>query len=401
MADNIKGKELDVVKGSDANGLFVQSENPGNRIAVIARKSWNNSEVNDEENIKNDLECTIRPAFYVGKDAIGDAYLTEEDEDSTTDAIGGFPSGLTPRNIMQQYGGSISKVLDAILFPDVESQVVQPTITMNWSGSTTSKTVTIATGSKTYTFNPSSNFSCLSTTGTCTWASNTENGIPQASLPLINWSTTKTFYSGTTNKFEDASKISGNFTFTITSTNGEASTIYFWHTRKYNAINEVYKRNKKGTISEQAEVNLPQYAGPCTLTIFCPSVVAAMPTTAISGSVPTLAEAVAYLNSNGTTQNYQVWSGEASGTTYTEKNSKYIKTTVPDSDSNYFRIFAVPSAYTVQSYVQSDNINNYSNTYKLMGQSVLSKGTLDVVYNIYYKTSADSSSAVIINAYYK
>ena len=102
---------------------------PG-QISVIARqKQYNESydktadDKTEEQKIMAGEACVIRPATFVGKDLIGDAYISNEAADSTTIAVGGIKANVTKKDLMKDYHGSISEVLDAILFPDADFDV--------------------------------------------------------------------------------------------------------------------------------------------------------------------------------------------------------------------------------------------------------------------------------------
>lgn len=102
---------------------------PG-QISVIARqKQYNESydmaadNKTEEQKIMTGEACVMRPATFVGKDLIGDAYISNEAADSTTIAVGGIKANVTKKDLMKDYHGSISEVLDAILFPDADFDV--------------------------------------------------------------------------------------------------------------------------------------------------------------------------------------------------------------------------------------------------------------------------------------
>lgn len=102
---------------------------PG-QISVIARqKQYNESygktdtDKTEEQKIMTGEACVMRPATFVGKDLIGDAYISNEAADSTTIAVGGIKANVTKKDLMKDYHGSISEVLDAILFPDADFDV--------------------------------------------------------------------------------------------------------------------------------------------------------------------------------------------------------------------------------------------------------------------------------------
>ena len=102
---------------------------PG-QISVIARqKQYNESygktdtDKTEEQKIMAGEACVMRPATFVGKDLIGDAYISNEAADSTTIAVGGIKANVTKKDLMKDYHGSISEVLDAILFPDADFDV--------------------------------------------------------------------------------------------------------------------------------------------------------------------------------------------------------------------------------------------------------------------------------------
>ena len=80
MTDNITGLDLQVAKGCDNNGHFDQDTAPGNQISIIARKTYNKVDDDDEKNITEDKKCVIRTVLYGGKDLIGDAYVKLETE---------------------------------------------------------------------------------------------------------------------------------------------------------------------------------------------------------------------------------------------------------------------------------------------------------------------------------
>lgn len=102
---------------------------PG-QISIIARqKQYNESydktdtDKTEEQKIMAGEACVMRPATFVGKDLIGDAYISNEAADSTTIAVGGIKANVTKKDLMKDYHGSISEVLDAILFPDADFDV--------------------------------------------------------------------------------------------------------------------------------------------------------------------------------------------------------------------------------------------------------------------------------------
>lgn len=102
---------------------------PG-QISVIARqKQYNESygktdtDKTEEQKIMAGEACVMRPATFVGKDLIGDAYISNEAADSTTIAVGGIKANVSKKDLMKDYHGSISEVLDAILFPDADFDV--------------------------------------------------------------------------------------------------------------------------------------------------------------------------------------------------------------------------------------------------------------------------------------
>ena len=114
---------------------------PG-QISVIARQKQYNESYNkttddktEEQKIMAGEACVIRPATFVGKDLIGDAYISNEAADSTTIAVGGIKEKMKKKDLMQDYHGSISEVLDAILFPDADFDVTAapqaPTLKVN------------------------------------------------------------------------------------------------------------------------------------------------------------------------------------------------------------------------------------------------------------------------------
>ena len=114
---------------------------PG-QISVIARqKQYNESydktadDKTEEQKIMAGEACVMRPATFVGKDLIGDAYISNEAADSTTIAVGGIKANVTKKDLMKDYHGSISEVLDAILFPDANFDVISapqaPTLKVN------------------------------------------------------------------------------------------------------------------------------------------------------------------------------------------------------------------------------------------------------------------------------
>lgn len=395
----IDGQSLTVVKGCDNNGRFVQTDAPGNQIAVIARNSLNGVDEDDEHAIYYDEQCAVRPALYIGKDLIGDAYVSEEESDSKTTAIGGIPEGLTPTALLQMTQGSLAKTLDMLLFPDVKSVVTAPTMSLAWATGGVNKTVTLASGVNTYTISPN-DFKITKTTGQATWCSTTETGVPQASLSLGHWRNLNKFYYGTSSTAVNIA-LGDEYIAQLSANDGTPLKLYFKVTDNF-VQDELYLRNKKATISEQPVVTYPNEAGNCVLTVHAPCLTVALNSANIANAngLPTKQEAINALNASGQIVNLQTWGEEASGTSYIEKGSYYVPTTVPDSVNNYFRIWAIPSAYTCRSYVQSDNINNYSNTFTQLGTAELTRGALSVIYKIYVKTSADSSNDVVINAYY-
>ena len=118
-----KGCDIDVNITDDV------TFDPG-QISVIARqKQYNESydktanDKTEEQKIMAGEACVMRPATFVGKDLIGDAYISNEAADSTTIAVGGIKANVTKKDLMKDYHGSISEVLDAILFPDADFDV--------------------------------------------------------------------------------------------------------------------------------------------------------------------------------------------------------------------------------------------------------------------------------------
>lgn len=67
--------------------------------------------------------------LYIGDTLIGDAYVSQEDiTATTTEKIGGIAAGSSLETILKNSGGSISKVLDNILFPEINPSITQPSI---------------------------------------------------------------------------------------------------------------------------------------------------------------------------------------------------------------------------------------------------------------------------------
>ena len=136
MAEKINstGSSLTGVKfgkgcDTDVNITDDVTFDPG-QISVIARqKQYNESydkttnDKTEEQKIMAGEACVMRPATFVGKDLIGDAYISNEAADSTTIAVGGIKANVTKKDLMKDYHGSISEVLDAILFPDADFDV--------------------------------------------------------------------------------------------------------------------------------------------------------------------------------------------------------------------------------------------------------------------------------------
>lgn len=136
MAETINstGSSLTGVKfgkgcDTDVNITDDVTFDPG-QISVIARqKQYNESydktanDKTEEQKIMAGEACVMRPATFVGKDLIGDAYISNEAADSTTIAVGGIKANVTKKDLMKDYHGSISEVLDAILFPDADFDV--------------------------------------------------------------------------------------------------------------------------------------------------------------------------------------------------------------------------------------------------------------------------------------
>lgn len=125
---------------------------PG-QISVIARqKQYNESydktvdDKTEEQKIMAGEACVMRPATFVGKDLIGDAYISNEAADSTTIAVGGIKANVTKKDLMKDYHGSISEVLDAILFPDADfdvTAVVAPKLAVTPTTVNTSDTMSV------------------------------------------------------------------------------------------------------------------------------------------------------------------------------------------------------------------------------------------------------------------
>lgn len=131
---------------------------PG-QISVIARqKQYNESydktdtDKTEEQKIMAGEACVIRPATFVGKDLIGDAYISNEAADSTTIAVGGIKANVTKKDLMKDYHGSISEVLDAILFPDADfdvTAVAAPKLAVTPTVVNTSDTMSVLTFTQT------------------------------------------------------------------------------------------------------------------------------------------------------------------------------------------------------------------------------------------------------------
>ena len=159
MAETINstGSSLTGVKfgkgcDTDVNITDDVTFDPG-QISVIARqKQYNESydktanDKTEEQKIMAGEACVIRPATFVGKDLIGDAYISNEAADSTTIAVGGIKANVTKKDLMKDYHGSISEVLDAILFPDADfdvTAVAAPKLTVTPTIVNTSDTMSV------------------------------------------------------------------------------------------------------------------------------------------------------------------------------------------------------------------------------------------------------------------
>lgn len=86
-----------------------------------------NSELKKGENI-----ILNREAVYVGDTLIGDAYVSNERLDAVIPKeVGGIKAGQSLEDIYKSTNGSISKVLDAILFPEIEPTIIQPSVSIS------------------------------------------------------------------------------------------------------------------------------------------------------------------------------------------------------------------------------------------------------------------------------
>lgn len=86
-----------------------------------------NSELKKGENI-----ILNREALYVGDTLVGDAYIsTEKLTAKVPQSIGGIKAGQSLEDIYRSTNGSVSKVLDAILFPEIEPTIIQPSVSIS------------------------------------------------------------------------------------------------------------------------------------------------------------------------------------------------------------------------------------------------------------------------------
>lgn len=89
---------------------------------------------------------------YVGEDLIGDAYITEQDllTPITTD-IGSIKQNTTAASLISETNGSVSRVLDKMLFPILAPVYSSPSYVLSTSNDNTYSFV----GNSTYTYNVS------------------------------------------------------------------------------------------------------------------------------------------------------------------------------------------------------------------------------------------------------
>lgn len=105
---------------------------PGQFSVIARQKQYNESQGKPDDNREEETlmmkggACYMRPATFVGNDLIGDAYMSAEDAEAKTVEVGGVKAGISKKQLMNDYHGSISKVLDAILFPDTEFKPIDP-----------------------------------------------------------------------------------------------------------------------------------------------------------------------------------------------------------------------------------------------------------------------------------
>ena len=86
-----------------------------------------NSELKKGENV-----ILNREAVYVGDTLIGDAYVSNERLDAVIPKeVGGIKAGQTLEDIYKSTNGSISKVLDYILFPEIYPTIVEPSLKLS------------------------------------------------------------------------------------------------------------------------------------------------------------------------------------------------------------------------------------------------------------------------------
>ncbi len=124
-----KGCDLNI----SANLSDTTDENIPARIAVYARDheyytdaTSNNitaTEGSEHDKLSKGEELFYKPLMYVGRDVVGDAYASKEDATATTTAVGGVTAGITKGKLLNQTHGSVSEILDLILFPDTEFAV--------------------------------------------------------------------------------------------------------------------------------------------------------------------------------------------------------------------------------------------------------------------------------------
>lgn len=129
---------------------------PGQFSVIARQKQYNESnsltdDRSEETLMMNGGACYMRPATFVGNDLIGDAYMSAENAEATTVEVGGVKAGISKKRLMKEYHGSISEVLDAILFPDTDFKV-EPPVAPKLSVDKTTVAHNTAMSSLTFTF---------------------------------------------------------------------------------------------------------------------------------------------------------------------------------------------------------------------------------------------------------
>ena len=240
---------------------------PG-QISVIARqKQYNESygktdtDKTEEQKIMAGEACVMRPATFVGKDLIGDAYISNEAADSTTIAVGGIKANVTKKDLMKDYHGSISEVLDAILFPDADfdvTAVVAPKLAVTPAVVNTSDKMSVLTFTQTD--------AALNNLGKFNYAKDKSGNIIKDGTIYVDCTdpvpvTNNVTYSTTSTSIINA--YNANTTFKLQS-NGADTKYYFksYHTLtgyKFTGDNALIPCSKKG-VDQSGTTKLNGYA---------------------------------------------------------------------------------------------------------------------------------------------